>query len=926
MPHVRYPRTAWARVCAVTALALALNCVSAARGEDRYPALKDARRGLPSCGCKLPHHSRAPRAGARATPVGEVEPNDTPAQAQTLALGTGTGQSTSLAVTASLAASADADFYKVSAVRGDIIAFAINSQFDSFGAITDSNGNILMDNDDLNGLPFVYPPTSPLPLPQNPKTDKNSAISYLVPNAGDFYVRVTSFNAGANGPYVLDIVKLRPNIEGLADGSKQIIFVDFNGAVLDTFSLFEEGVVNAQLSPLANFMTKWGLLTSDEPVLIDKIMAIVKSKFDKLRLATLNGDRPTDNIPGHFDVEFRNSKDNPDDFGQPLVSRVIVGGTIAESGVQTVGIASSVDPGNFDTEDTALVLLDLLSDPAGGGDSVNSLNLAPSVQKIDAVALAIANIVAHESGHFLGCFHTNNANLLNGIMDAGGSGIEVNVGTGPDLILGTADDEDRQFVADRFEPTELLADSVTIREAVDLILAFGLSTGTAATLAGIGGQVGTSGPVFATTDPCPDAGVIGGQNASTAVPLQGVLPIPCFTQDVGGGTGPISITFNPACSYLPAPPSTKAYLYQAVWDFGDGAPALLVPATPNVDPMRALASVSKNFCGDQFFTVTLRIDITIRDLASGVVADGPSAFTQGEVHIANTNFPPTPAIEQLSSPATGVLPYELAVTGSKSLDGDGFIIWAAIDWGDGTRELITPLPPNIPIAPLKHVYTVPGIYRVAISVIDNGRIPSGVTLPNVPSPNDPRAALASIIQFQQSITTLPVALQDPKFYPILTQDFILVQVPGNVYVLKGGFKLDFKKANSDKFDVQMHSNLFAESISSALVSLSIGRGTGALNLPQFKTDIRGRFRDKAIGLAFEFNAKRQTVRIRLDHAKLAAAFGLTTGTVVNGNVDVPVRIVINNSLVLATTGRFVYNAQAGVKGTGTNALSFPNGN
>jgi len=925
MPHVRDPRTAWARVCVVTALALLLSSVSASSAED-FPTLKDAKKGLPNCGCKLPHHPRSgPRVGSRATPVSELEPNDTPGQAQTLALGTGAGQSTSIAVTASLSASSDADYYKVTAERGDIIAFAVNSQFDSVGAITDSNGNVLMDNDDLNGLPEVYPTTSPLPLPQNPKTDLNAALSYVVPTPGDYYVRITSFNAGTNGPYVLDIVKLRPNMESKPDGSKQIIFVDFDGATIDAFSIFGEGVSNAQLSPLANFMTKWGLQASDEPLLIDAVMTIVKSKFDKLRLASLNGDRPTDNVAGHFDVEFRNSKDNADVFGQPLVSRVIVGGTESESGIQTIGIASSVDPGNFSTEDTALVLLDLMSDPAGGGDSVNSLNLDPSVSKLDAVALAIANVVVHEAGHFLGCFHQDNGNALNSIMDTGGSGIEYRVGTGPDLILGTNDDEDREFASDRFDPFEATSDSLTIKEDAPLIVAFGLSTGKAATLGG-GGTVGTSGPVFAQTAPCPGGGAIGGPNPSTAIAGQGNLPIPCFTQDVGGGTGPVTVTFNPACTYLPVAPANKIYLYQAVWDFGDGTAGLLVPATPNIDPTRALASVSKSYCGDTVFTVTLRIDITVRDVATNALSDGPSSFTQGEVHIANTNFPPTAVVEQLSSPATGTLPYQLIVTPSASKDSDGFIIWAAIDWGDGSRELITPLPPNIPAVPLTHSYTAPGIYRVTVSVIDNGRIPGGASLASVPSPNDPLSALAAIINFQRSITSLPVAFQDPKFNPQLSQDSILVQVPGNLYVIKGGFTLDFKKANNDKFDVQMHSNLFADSISNVTVNLTIGRGTTPLVLPPFKTDIHGRFRDRTTGFQFDFNAKKQVVRIRFMHAKLAAALNVTTATVVNGNVDVPIKILINNTLPLNTTGRFVYNADAGVKGVGKNGLSFPNGN
>ena len=62
-------------------------------------------------------------------------------------------------------------------------------------------------------------------------------------------------------------------------------------------------------------------------------------------------------------IKILNSRDHRDPFGQPNVSRIIVGGTIAESGVGTIGIAQSIDPGNFDTAETALVLLDLLSEP-----------------------------------------------------------------------------------------------------------------------------------------------------------------------------------------------------------------------------------------------------------------------------------------------------------------------------------------------------------------------------------------------------------------------------------------------------------------------------------------------------------------------------------------------------------------------------------
>ena len=58
----------------------------------------------------------------------------------------------------------------------------------------------------------------------------------------------------------------------------------------------------------------------------------------------------------------------PTRSGSPNVSRLIVGGTISQSGIPTIGIAQSIDPGNFETEETALVLFDVVSDPATADD------------------------------------------------------------------------------------------------------------------------------------------------------------------------------------------------------------------------------------------------------------------------------------------------------------------------------------------------------------------------------------------------------------------------------------------------------------------------------------------------------------------------------------------------------------------------------
>ncbi len=127
------------------------------------------------------------------------------------------------------------------------------------------------------------------------------------------------------------------------------------------------------LSPLSAFLGRWGLGAEDEDELIDQIVATVRENLRRdLRRQGANTE---------FDVRIRNSRDHQDRFGRNNWSRAIVGGTIDESGIPTIGIAQSIDPGNYGREETALVLLDILSDPpAGFGDPSLNSYITPGVR------------------------------------------------------------------------------------------------------------------------------------------------------------------------------------------------------------------------------------------------------------------------------------------------------------------------------------------------------------------------------------------------------------------------------------------------------------------------------------------------------------------------------------------------------------------
>ena len=138
------------------------------------------------------------------------------------------------------------------------------------------------------------------------------------------------------------------------DRPTQTLFLDFDGARVNTAHLRRPGRPPAE--PAASFLGRWGL-RQRRPRPAHR----PDRRHGRARTCPRTWSRR--GLNRHFRLHILNSRDDPDPFGQPNVSRVIVGGTIDESGIPTIGIAQSIDPGNFGTEETALVLLDVLSEP-----------------------------------------------------------------------------------------------------------------------------------------------------------------------------------------------------------------------------------------------------------------------------------------------------------------------------------------------------------------------------------------------------------------------------------------------------------------------------------------------------------------------------------------------------------------------------------
>jgi hypothetical protein len=279
----------------------------------------------------------------------------------------------------------------------------------------------------------------------SPLPEGSSSVGHIVDRPGVFTLKV---RANASGPFTLDLAAYSPELRTAERGEVQTIFVDFDGETVDLGEVFGGPSDVRTLSPLADFLPNWGLTATDEDAVIDAILARVEESL----VTDLDWLGPNPK----FEIRLLNSRDHADPWGEPNVSRLIVGGSIAELGIATIGIAQSIDVGNYATEETAFILLDVLSGAAfpTGSANLNNTPRAPGVSIIDLIGVGVGEITAHEAGHYLGCWHTDQFNPIANIMDQGGNITFSILGLGPDGIFGTGDDTNVQFVRDEFNPGE----------------------------------------------------------------------------------------------------------------------------------------------------------------------------------------------------------------------------------------------------------------------------------------------------------------------------------------------------------------------------------------------------------------------------------------------------------------------------------------
>ncbi|MGL5858354.1 MAG: hypothetical protein ACRC35_08120 [Angustibacter sp.] len=331
----------------------------------------------------------------------------------------------------------------VGAADRDVYAVRLNAG-DVLGAATDSGGGYVGLSDPGGTLRSgsvsafatdLYPTDSPLPG----GTDFSAATELVARTSGTYYVQVMDrsvIDVGDEGrarPYTLT-VEVYPH-GGPGRPRTQRIYLDVDGQRVNP-SIWGGAPQIRTLSPLRSFLGRWGLTAADEAAVVAEMRRGVQEN--------LRRDLEASGISDHVSVAVSTSADGPDISGRPGVSRVIVGGTIAQAEIDTIGVAQFIDPGNFDREDQALVLLDALSEPGSRTTAPYSLNtyLTKDSDRVAFVGRALAAVVSHEVGHLVGNWHTENLNDQADIMDAGGANQALFFGVGPDGVGGTEDDSD----------------------------------------------------------------------------------------------------------------------------------------------------------------------------------------------------------------------------------------------------------------------------------------------------------------------------------------------------------------------------------------------------------------------------------------------------------------------------------------------------
>ncbi|WP_010177294.1 zinc-dependent metalloprotease [Aquimarina agarilytica] len=325
----------------------------------------------------------------------------------------------------------DIDYYTLNLEKGDIFDLRV------FNGTTINAELFLPDNSLAINNNTIGSPTDFAIDEEKLSTIPSIGLSYTAPISGLYTIKLAHTGAAEKYEAVLTTSKagyLTKNI-----GKRQLFYIDFTGETIGSlnFKSTKFTPLNAELEEKAitldkidDYFENWEIenTSKNRTNLTYKIVEGIKNNFKKLE--GLNKD---------YEIYFIS------DYGNPLLGKYIpkllhkyniphstlfIGGDNTvdpEIGSGVLGVANSVDIGNFDINDNAIVFLNEISEKIKpdatefeilDSASYNKIKLADGASKEDLIATGVSYLASHEIGHIVGLEHTDPDNETRTIMDS----------------------------------------------------------------------------------------------------------------------------------------------------------------------------------------------------------------------------------------------------------------------------------------------------------------------------------------------------------------------------------------------------------------------------------------------------------------------------------------------------------------------------